>query len=52
VVPFAVLVRATLVALPLHITSTDGVAVKVGIGFTVTVAVADAVQLLAVPTIV
>ena len=36
-------------ALPLQTETAEGVAAITGIGFTVTVAVADAVQLLAVP---
>ena len=52
VVPPVVLVNATLGALPLHTEVTAGVAVITGIGFTVIIAVAVPVQLLAVPVIV
>ena len=51
-VPPAVLLKAILVVLPLHIETVEGVAVTTGIGCTVTTAVAAAVQLLAVPVIV
>ena len=50
--PPAVLVNAMLGALPLHIDVTAGVAVITGIGFTVTTAVAEAVQVLAAPVMV
>jgi hypothetical protein len=52
VVPPAVLVKAILGAVPLQIDADDGVAVITGAGFTVTAAVAEAVQVLAVPIIV
>lgn len=51
-VPPALLVKAMLGAVPLHIAVADGVAVMVGVGLIVTAAVADAVQVLAVPIIV
>jgi hypothetical protein len=46
------LVSAMLGALPLHIEAAVGVTVIDGEGFTVTIAVAEALQLLAVPIIV
>jgi hypothetical protein len=48
-VPEVLLVKAILGALPLHIATLDGVAVIDGIGLTVIDAVAEAVQVLAVP---
>ena len=50
--PPAVLLKAILVVLPLHIETAEGVAVTIGIGCIVITAVAAAVQLLAVPVIV
>ena len=47
--PDVLLVKAMLGALPLQIATLDGVAVIAGIGFTVIDALADAVQLLALP---
>ena len=47
--PEVLLVNAIPGALPLQIATLDGVAVIAGIGLTVIDAVADAVQLLAVP---
>ena len=52
VVPAAVLVSAILGAVPLHIVSFAGVAVINGIGLTVIIAVAAAVQLFAEPVMV
>ena len=52
VVPAAVLVRAILGAVPLHIEVAAGVAVTTGIGFTVTTALTVAVHALAVPVTV
>ena len=46
------LVRLILGVPPLHNETVDGVAVMTGVGFTVTVAVVEAVQLLALPVIV
>jgi hypothetical protein len=52
VVPAAVLLNAIDGAEPLHTAVAEGVAVSEGVGFTLTVAVAEAVQLLAEPIIV
>ena len=51
-VPPALLVKAILGAVPLHIDTADGVAVIAGPGLTVTTALAVAVHVLAVPVIV